>query len=71
MSFIRLMLVLIRFLDLDWSVCAVKLRILLLRRSVQSFNFPSWAAPRAFEPLKIGLFKVAFKFPAQAQFFIE
>ena len=69
MFFIRLMLVLIRFLDLDWSVCAVKL-CLLLRRSVQSFNFPPWTAPRTFEPLKIGLFKAVFKCPVPAQFFI-
>lgn len=69
MFFIRLMLVLIRFLDLDWSVCAVKL-CLLLRRSVQSFNFPPWTAPRTFKPLKIGLFKAVFKCPVPAQFFI-
>ena len=62
-------LLLICFLDLDWSVCAEKL-CLLLRRSVQSFNFPPWTAPRTFKPLKIGLFKAAFKCLAQAQFFI-
>ena len=70
MFFILLMLVFICFLDLDWSVCAENF-CLLLRRSVQSFNFPPWTAPRTFKPLKIGLFKAAFKCPAQAQFFIS
>ena len=69
MFFILLMLVFICFLDLDWSVCAENF-CLLLRRSVQSFNFPPWTAPRTFKPLKIGLFKAAFKCLAQAQFFI-
>ena len=58
---------LIRRLDHDWSVRAVKSRICFgVDQFIASIPPPPWTASRAFEPLRIGSFRTI-----QAQFLIE